>query len=1402
MRKAGALAMKSFLKNDYLDDARLAQRALLEFSRALRSGRLIAFTGSMITEAYGYGDWGSVKKKSREAAKDIVVEAVGRGSALANHYSDLIDLFSGDVAKATRLGDTVAMSLIEEVLSTEAMTKADFSRHVRGGSGHLEWPLDLCHDPVDRHAVKMAQIFRGPCDNTLKSRELFPTIDALSCLEQELGIRRFATLNYDFEIERRLMLPDLLGDEAWESDNEKLKSPFAALRTKRDEAQRTNRLEEFAWDLGSGRIRRVLTGGKAVESDLLNRERIDRLIEFAVGTDDVDGHVMHMHGRACTWRSMIVSQRHYDRLYRNNDLNRLPFEFAQRLLVGGNPLLFVGLGMTEDDVNRELREFISNNPYRRAAPTFLLWNATAEALLPDEIRLRRLDWLMRLGVLTIFDTDLDPELADPGTPLALRREIKKGMRYPSLVADGPCLEEAPSQAAALAALVASIKLLGKKAGAPAREDHVGSQWRSMRAKIVKHPRGDAPIIFWNTIFSNKSFGSFNPDPHAEEVVSEVARKLCIEIKKYSKRCVIGSTGCGKGSAARQLAMMLKEGNHCLLINGGFSFDTDSVLNGIAHFFDWHFGGYMTDGRIAMSRSAYFRKVFTELTRRNPFQRNLTIIVNGMERFFTLDGDPISAEFEELMRLACAEGGTAARRSRSWRPEIRWVLFGTERVRRYLEGTLKIKTDDVAQLGATLPLLGDEALPFWQLDEIRRRMNKVLSEQVPEKSLEEVAPSLWRSLSDERKRFISASAGKLSGDSNALRRAFYALVLDNQVLAQVIPKTTLVEPMLKCLRQLAFFGLPVELAVLRHAVNLGDQDVKLEEVLGQLVDLSLVLRLEGFPSYGNQREHREHQNDDNCRFVLHRSLLAELRYRFGIPLTEAKLSTAFNMSLYVAQPVDGFIPEPEIHDELGELIDGLLDAYRAEETAGIELWEVASAVGWKEADFLAALHGAAREAGSCSIEFSPEGRAGAANDPKLESARHIYRLCGNASVQCLRAALAVVRGYYSTSGILTLDRGDRLLRDDRDGILLEHAERLDRVIDTYGKMARAREYLRAQHLGLFEALYCEAEPFYPDELVWLHNERGVVRLAMGDLYEARVSFDRAMRVNRDHVEFTDRAHNWRRIRLNQLTVEMEGGNIGLTRRMAEEILALSDGSDLQLREDKLAAAIARGYIGWCLHLNGEHKSARTHYGLSAAALSKLGEVRAQAYVSRLAVNAHDPSDGKGRLDAIREVLQLAQSTRQMDIVHRVNITMADAWLFTGNPSAEVRQRANRLLEDAMQYALQADVHRVRCEASMTIAKARHDTGDYEGALRYTSDALMIATRNGLELRKITLRADFAKTLAARGHPVTAEHLAQTAIKAASRQRFQTAIERAERVLIGMPNLSAISNNTDTSGTRNY
>jgi tetratricopeptide (TPR) repeat protein len=1409
--------MPSYFKRYYLDDVKLAQRALLEFHRSLLSGRMIAFTGAMTTEGAGYGTWDQLVETYARIASRVKEKKFGEADALEGliapaqftHHAaiDKVLSYRGKPGEKNsyRFDVRVALGLMEEVVVGHDGANDDPLPRIETSA----FELDRCHEPIDMLSIKLAHYFRHAyrTQTTRKGRnDLYHILghsgdepqEVVEALLHSLGIRRFATLNYDFELERQTMLRDRV-------NSVDPPDAFEALR-----ALRIAGKDAFLWALDSGRIRRVLATGQAIESDILNRERIDRMIEFAVGADDVDQHIIHMHGRACDHKSMILSYRDYDRLYRRNDLYKLPFEFAQRVMIGGNPVLFVGLGMSEQEVNQSLQDFVSSSPYQRMAPTFLFWNLNRprKDMTADDWReaeMLRLDRFHRLGVLTIFDADLptpdDTEIKNclidlKGKPL--KTQALASMPDTRRAAEIHNLRWLIEHSAAAAEKVAS------------RENYTdATRFREMEEKVAIT---NGPVILWE--LSDGGSEKLDRD-NLDRAVASIAEKL--KAPQPPMLCVVGRQGRGHGSLAFNMANRSDEfgflRENTLLINGSFSFDTDSLLDAVTRFISKRRDDAYSSGDARtpqMSRGDYFRSLadFTPMAGVAP----LLIVINGMERFFSLDGGLLSAELDELFDIA-AKGDM---------PSIRWLLFGSERVANYMDHRKVgiLRGDDYrAHSITTSPDRADgDRLPFERLDMIRMAFDRKLKGPRAPALL---APAAYRVLREAVHSFRAHSSSRISGDSMAMRRAFYDMylgnILDEALRAGGKDKQD-IALVREILRALSFIGLPAEAAVLEHVPKIKQTgepapDIDhIEHLLKEMIDLGLVIAIKGYTDGVVGKP----------RYTLPRTLMSELRYRFSVPLTEAKLSTAFNMSLYIAQPADGFIPEPDIHDELGNLIDHLIGAYRDDARKGDPLKaEWRSPIDTILADIVPHERLPLDE-----VQVRRDGE-----ETAVPLANQIDALCRVEHIQRLRAALALIRGYYTTTDLLTLDVGDRLIREDRDGILLEHAERLDCLIDAYGKVAMARDRLRAvepQKGGMAQE-YGMVEPLYADELVWLHNERGVVRLAMGDLPEAAASFDRAFDVNRRHVERDDRAHNWRRIRLNQLTIDIEAGEISLCLRKIEEILAISrrrdfvpaktaqdlapqddkvvdDEEDIaddvdhcggRLREDRLAIAIARGYRARARHLQGDTHRAEIDYDFAIRELAALEETRGQAYFLRLRAEISP----EHRDEDIVAALRLARSTRQMDIVYRLNIMTAIVNLTSDAQDGKVdRAGAQQMLDNAMRYALQTDMHRIRVEAGAALAETRLKSGDYEGALRNVSDALMVATRFGMELRKILLRSLMARIMVKRGHPITASKLALTTIKIASRRKFQLAIEHAEETLLGIPHVSVITDVIDASMRR--
>ena len=89
------------------------------------------------------------------------------------------------------------------------------------------------------------------------------------------------------------------------------------------------------------------------------------------------------------------------------------------------------------------------------------------------------------------------------------------------------------------------------------------------------------------------------------------------------------------------------------------------------------------------------------------------------------------------------------------------------------------------------------------------------------------------------------------------------------------------------------------------------------------------------------------------------------------------------------------------------------------------------------------------------------------------------------------------------------------------------------------------------------------------------------------------------------------------------------------------------------------------------------------------------------------------------------------------------------------------------------------YRVRIEASSSLAKQMRESGDYDAALRYASDALAIACRYGHSLHKISLRVEIGRILVERGDPISGDALLQSALEAAMLSGYHRTVERVQR-----------------------
>jgi tetratricopeptide (TPR) repeat protein len=423
---------------------------------------------------------------------------------------------------------------------------------------------------------------------------------------------------------------------------------------------------------------------------------------------------------------------------------------------------------------------------------------------------------------------------------------------------------------------------------------------------------------------------------------------------------------------------------------------------------------------------------------------------------------------------------------------------------------------------------------------------------------------------------------------------------------------------------------------------------------------------------------------------------------------------------------------------------------------------------------------------------------------------------------LRAAAASMRSYYTASALLMHEPAPAP-SEVPSTRLTDHACLVERLIKAFEVNSKKR----FEEYGAADVPMC----VFPDDLVWMHDQRGVTLLAQGDLYEARYSFSQARHINARFIEPSlnksnnfegFNGQNWRRIILNEIHVDIERGKINdaedkirsfeqsiedlceavswrpnqsiyedepeSNSTAIEEIIAryAAEINDNQRQVDAvfpaeaiLGVALASHYKGWCAFLSGKIKTAETIVDRAVTMLCNLGEQRAYANSLRLLASIQrSMANVEGARKSIRLCLAAADAGRQMDISHHAWIARCELDLEgeTERGDVEILKQLNA----SLRYATLTDMFRVKMEARMVLAKMRMSGGDYDGALEHASDALALAMRFGFALRKVTLRIMIGEILVQRGDAYSGKSMLDQAMQEADRIGYQRAVEKVHQV----------------------
>lgn len=338
------------------DEADIQMRTKEMIARSLNIRRLTAFVGSGLSCAYGHPTWEQMTQK-------VVDFTLGT--------------FAGQLDETTRklLQPARRQGAESEERDPDPLPASPLAR-----SDRQLLQLDLCSEQFEKRG-RHPEFLQKLQDVLASYPHKRPARDPLGTIMKRLEIRRFLTINYDLEIERafvRLMgcAPRLLGLDA----NLEPLQPFG-------------RVHPMDGEPYSGVLKRARTL-------LVQPEEQHALIQFAVGAPGFEMGVLHCHGVQCRPESMVVTERDYQRLYLEEKRASRVYRDTLSLAFAGNPVLFMGVGMEENDLLRPLRQFVSERDEGvHDRPLFALLERPAHPASAMEFR-RYL--LTRYGVKVLY----------------------------------------------------------------------------------------------------------------------------------------------------------------------------------------------------------------------------------------------------------------------------------------------------------------------------------------------------------------------------------------------------------------------------------------------------------------------------------------------------------------------------------------------------------------------------------------------------------------------------------------------------------------------------------------------------------------------------------------------------------------------------------------------------------------------------------------------------------------------------------------------------------------------------------------------------------------------------------------------------------------------------------------
>ncbi len=1362
-------------------------RAILQLFRWLAIGKTIAVVGSGASMVYGYPDWGDLVDKIRDLFLSRNYDKKTDSESISN-YEILFASLDEDknprkkpaekTAKEPRaphehdprlsrdeklaLCDALANCLSAEGLKRyhdDVARIFDRSEHCHRRSALLanhpigakiedlleSLPLRDLTNPAPTEDLLPADIagllitLPIKMKRPAKLRKQRPKalinaprnlLDPLSELRSRIGIHRFVTFNYDLEVETLL---------------EDLDYPYRELtRIPGPDDPPSLKPELFS----ESRL-----GGTA-HSISLSPENASDLITVAAVPSSANDLVVHVHGAVTRASDMVVTQSAYNAMYYEEKPFRRSFEDARRLLFGGNAVLHVGFGLSEEDVMRPLRYLSAD---LRNRPLFAL-----VPLLSNETRARAFELKIKAnyGVSVITygrsfgnipdawkrqDT-LHPLQSKPEDDFISLGDELREIRKAFLLPEGhkPSLDHFKS---------GLIRLVNEKGSFPRL--HHGNSIAPKLAKLILDgfiqsnlkPDHGKTEKFVKTLYSMAITTALN---NAIEYMQIVTREWQRQLRLWPPNQIYKSNfGLHYGAVHR-----------VPLIPGTSGLDDASDTRQI--------GDLMPPDRIATGvrivridpgkgRGTYFNLVKKRAEKRKGWRvvslsytmRGTTVLSDILARLddtrllFLQDADCLldatrsqpetlflEAFLQELKaRCERVESGRGlhliltVRSERSANTYLRIFAHSAEKkdhahrlTVHSAEHLKKIGGERWKAFALLYPHLADAmAESRWAF----LAVNGAYQNLYDVRGKKEFLPNCNRAL--HNRLFSIASKHNQAALCEVLLEERHRLIqrsMDIRKRNQIIVENIIIKWMYA-------IPIPIDLATIGRIPEIdelkkdtqksyppGGSKINPDEGNGHRVDESTIRdALVALKQYRFifEIDYREgiKQDSDESRYILHSAMRQLLGYRRGFSLDAppARDNNSVGLSLIL---MDGG-PMLSVDDFKSscELFDNLI-----------------------------------------------KGRPGDEN-----------RIA-------MRSAYALIRSTIHTQGAM------------RAGLISEPADYSRSALHAHlRRLSRFRSLSRKNHE------LAKGRPIlYAEDELWLLNELGIIRFLQGNMHDAVFSFresmaasERIMIGKRSMAEIDPSLKP--RISINLALCLIERARFHDAESLVDN--ALENFKTEPKHEDTpeylLLWALLHGCRAQIHLLTAQLDSARSTVEQALPVIERLGALGAQAWLHSVQASAELASDDHDRADAaISLALAAARGAHRPDLILSLELSSIDIQLIRSRYNRETVFGSLNRLENLERSALRLGSHKSRCSAMLIRARALLTIEQVEPAREAIIEAISIAQLNGMRLKRISGLILLVALMAQRGEREPAKKLLRSVKLAANRARYVRAVADIERL----------------------